>query len=520
MSFTHSIAGGQGNLIATSFQSPNFVHDVSGWQVTKAGDAEFNSIVIRGGTVIGGTTLIYNGTPAANNLILSISGTSGKDAEGNWYLPGTTSYGPDTDTGVGYIAQQNNGVLNWYYASAMTGATSPWSLPSAVVEWNQEGLILRSAPVVIETTGSYAEIAGVSYVFPSNDTTGAADWANIHGRLNVGPVVLGQGTFYLSQPVSWANAELSGFGFDTTIQPGSLWSGAALLEPGNNSGIRNITGYGGSNTRSSNPAANFIQTQAGITWWQIQDIRCQYMNGWVISCVPAQGSHGTVRSIKGEHNGGGISINNGTGSAVTTEINVYDVDLQNCETNEILFLSAVTDVLCIGPLNGSVLSGAAVNGVTVQGPCQTCFLGWLDIGGGSGTGVLVFQSTTGGSPSEIEVGPGTVQQGQAGVVVNNASTRLYFHGLWAKANQTDGFQVNGTGAFIVLEGCGGNTNNAAAGTAYDVNVTSTAHVLNQGFRYVSGSVTAGRNLTSAGNHYTEANPPSSLTTAGNAPGGW
>jgi len=46
--FAHDIAGGQGNLIATSLQSPNFVSGVSGWQVTKTGDAQFNSVTVRG----------------------------------------------------------------------------------------------------------------------------------------------------------------------------------------------------------------------------------------------------------------------------------------------------------------------------------------------------------------------------------------------------------------------------------------------------------------------------------------
>lgn len=48
MPFQHDIAGGQGNLIVTSLQSPNFLHDVSGWQVAKDGSAEFNNLTIRG----------------------------------------------------------------------------------------------------------------------------------------------------------------------------------------------------------------------------------------------------------------------------------------------------------------------------------------------------------------------------------------------------------------------------------------------------------------------------------------
>lgn len=46
--FAHDVAGGQGNLIATSLQSPNFVSGSMGWQVTKSGDAEFNNVTVRG----------------------------------------------------------------------------------------------------------------------------------------------------------------------------------------------------------------------------------------------------------------------------------------------------------------------------------------------------------------------------------------------------------------------------------------------------------------------------------------
>ena len=48
LKFAHDIAGGQGNLIIVSFQSPDFEAGVTGWQVTKAGDAEFNNIIARG----------------------------------------------------------------------------------------------------------------------------------------------------------------------------------------------------------------------------------------------------------------------------------------------------------------------------------------------------------------------------------------------------------------------------------------------------------------------------------------
>ena len=109
--------------------------------------------------------------------------------------------------------------------------------------------------------------------------------------------------------------------------------------------------------------------------------------------------------------------------------------------------------------------------------------------------------------------------GGAGVIVSGGAARLWFDRLMSKRMQGDGWLLTNTGAFNRMSGCGGNLNNQAAGVAYDVDVAGTGHWLNDGFSYVSGGVTAGRSLV-AGNHYTEANPPSSLTSVGAAPGGW
>lgn len=102
--FQHAIAGGQGNLIITSLQSPNFVHDISGWQVDKNGNAEFNSLTIRGtffGTdfiISAAGIFLYSGTPALGNLSASLvpGAVTVTDPEGNTAQPGITSYSSST----------------------------------------------------------------------------------------------------------------------------------------------------------------------------------------------------------------------------------------------------------------------------------------------------------------------------------------------------------------------------------------------------------------------------------------
>jgi hypothetical protein len=56
--FSHDIAGGSGNLIVTSLQSPNFQSGEEGWQVAKDGSAQFNNLEIRG--TFNGSDFIIN----------------------------------------------------------------------------------------------------------------------------------------------------------------------------------------------------------------------------------------------------------------------------------------------------------------------------------------------------------------------------------------------------------------------------------------------------------------------------
>lgn len=81
-----------------AIQSPNFVHDVSGWFIGQDGSAEFDGLTIRGTfngtdfTINPAGAFFYNGTPANGNLIASIASAAGTDAFGNAYLAGVVSY--------------------------------------------------------------------------------------------------------------------------------------------------------------------------------------------------------------------------------------------------------------------------------------------------------------------------------------------------------------------------------------------------------------------------------------------
>jgi hypothetical protein len=100
--FQDELAGGV-TLVRPALQSPDYVSGSSGWAIKIDGSAEFNDVVIRGGTTVSGLALYYNGTPALGNLILSIAAAAGVDEFGNAYVQGLGVYGADGEI------QANNG---------------------------------------------------------------------------------------------------------------------------------------------------------------------------------------------------------------------------------------------------------------------------------------------------------------------------------------------------------------------------------------------------------------------------
>src|SRR5690606_35294898 len=96
MAFQNSVVGGV-TLARRAIQSPDYDPGVSGWAVKIDGSAEFNNVVIRGGTSVGGDTLMYQGTPGPTTLTMSISATGGTDEYGNVYPDGITVFDPESN---------------------------------------------------------------------------------------------------------------------------------------------------------------------------------------------------------------------------------------------------------------------------------------------------------------------------------------------------------------------------------------------------------------------------------------
>lgn len=151
----------QGNLIIPGVHSNNYVPGSSGWTINADGSAEFNNIVIRGGTVVSGLALYYAGTPANGNLIASISALQGTDAFGNTYLSGISSYaGPPSSI----YTSINGGVIN---VGKIVGGVPDTTHVSLITAGNTLGRMIMASG----TTALNANPSQVTMIPGNNNVT-------------------------------------------------------------------------------------------------------------------------------------------------------------------------------------------------------------------------------------------------------------------------------------------------------------------------------------------------------------
>lgn len=167
LKFAHDIAGGQGNLIVTSLQSPNFESGIEGWQVAKDGSSEFQNVTIRG-TFFGldfeinsAGAFFYSSTPAAGNLFIAIANSNGNDRFGNAYFEGIALFqpngqsifiGPDAGIPIIQFTPASTTHLNippQIFASSLAAGTNAEQQALALASGSETGSNNQSAQMVM-----------------------------------------------------------------------------------------------------------------------------------------------------------------------------------------------------------------------------------------------------------------------------------------------------------------------------------------------------------------------------------
>lgn len=166
MPFANQILGGQNKLIRPAIQSPDYSPGVSGWQIRKDGSVEFNGGIFRGvlsASVFEGTDFIvsengeffYFGSPAADDLAVTVAPAVGTDIYGNAFLEGLCAY-------EGYIAATLHGTGLTIYYNSSSGQSGTWNPVgslyvievSSIVYWYSSVGMIVAEPVSAQLPGT------------------------------------------------------------------------------------------------------------------------------------------------------------------------------------------------------------------------------------------------------------------------------------------------------------------------------------------------------------------------------
>lgn len=220
MPFRNSVVGGV-TLVRPAIKSPNYSTGSAGWAINADGTAEFNAVTIRGGTIVGGTALYYDGAPGPGTLIMSISATAGTDPYGNAYTAGVGVYGTSDAVTVQSTAG-DTAVLTADAPSGIADPTGPGLVlqkasgdaeGASLTEWDdgfQRGIYLRSPSAVADPSA----LEGVDY--GAMRMTGLYYGADPEIQLKAGdPVDAPNGGIYLNSTFVDASGEMLTYASDT-----------------------------------------------------------------------------------------------------------------------------------------------------------------------------------------------------------------------------------------------------------------------------------------------------------------
>jgi hypothetical protein len=148
-----------------------------------------NGTVIEGAQLIGtgsnGEILAYNGTPAAGNMLISVSGASFTDAEGNDVRAGFTAYGSDggfasieiNPDGAGFT--DTRFLMQPAYAATVTNLTQPPQVVSQVQNQGEANAYAWLGIASGMTSNGAAGYISVTTTAQDGSTTGAVNLGTI-----------------------------------------------------------------------------------------------------------------------------------------------------------------------------------------------------------------------------------------------------------------------------------------------------------------------------------------------------
>lgn len=284
MSFTHSVAGGQGNLIAVSLKSPNFIHGSQGWAINKDGTAEFHGIILPSGQ---GVSVFIQGTTPTTTHVGDL-----------WY-----------DTSNGLLLHQWNGT-SWVASSIGTGAIAAGAITNTLLASGAVGTSnIQSAAI----TNALLAAAAVG---ASNIQNGAVTTTQINAAAGI------LGTQIASSTIEGSNID-AGTITGSNIQAATITSGliaadaivAGLIAAGAIDGfiINGVT----INGNTINAADINIEAGAGNAVLVYSTAAPAFKQAVVNSNITPSGTSHAFTPTAATTTGNAILISAGIGSATT-----------------------------------------------------------------------------------------------------------------------------------------------------------------------------------------------------------
>jgi hypothetical protein len=128
----------------------------------------------------------------------------------------------------------------------------------------------------------------------------------------------------------------------------------------------------------------------------------------------------------------------------------------------------------------------------IVGNCAASFIKNLDALGPTTAPNVLIEDGPSGSPQNVQIGGGVIQQGSVGIKVSGGSQHVHVDTMRIINNQGHGAQVDGTGAGIYFnKAFFSQSGQGATGTNYDINWSGTATGYIHNCRFSSPIVTTG-----------------------------
>lgn len=408
----------------------------------------------------------------------------------------------------------------------ITTANGNISTNTANIATNTANIATNTANIASVTTTANAAVPKDAQVINVKDHGAVGngstdDTAAINtsiGLLSAGGVVYFPPGSYLLNSATVvtlpANTILRGAGRGASfIVIGSSFSGAqAINVTGIDAGLEHLTVKGVSTTTTSNPVA-FGVASVNNQNFKVRDCAFRNINGYAVKAwgdttnTAAGGTTlhgGAIVNTHIESCAGGIHIKTTNGGSISSvwPANFRITDLYSRSNGVNSGGSANLDFLRIEDSGDVIMenifawmgqsSAGTGASLKVVGKCAATFITNLDaLGSVTGPNVSI-EGNANGSPQNVQITGGVIQQGSVGINIQDASTQVRLVSMRILNNQTHGATVSTTGPAIYFDGCFFSLNGqGATGSNYDLNWSGTTTGFVTNCRFASPIVSIG-----------------------------